>query len=283
MELDKPPVIYKYGRVNPDKVWGDKQRVIEVIGRGSGQGFGIKGANLPTRWDDCIDAMRDTKTDSMVNRMLFACSNWGYKLEEVSFDNNNILTEVVINSGGKEPEVSKMALSNTFPMNERGVYEFGRLDDSYDNLLHKIGSAIVHLEIISEYLSYAWGDNIDYGYIMGGSGYGSRNLKIPKNIFDNKNILTGENYQESFLRKADNIAGRFGQNLRSLEFDKKGYISYVSIDGDDTCYLLDRSGLDNQYTGHNVDTEHQAAALHGIVASHINDLIDKEERRLEDY
>lgn len=289
--MEKPTleadIIIQKQLVNPEKVWGDKQKVVEIVGLGSGNGFGLKGINLPRDWEGSIDFLKglDTKGLAMMNS--YVCEKWGFGLEKIIYDKNNILTEAVIrkiNNTGKEQSdvVAKISLAGIYTMEEEcGEYLTKGLDH--------IAPAMIFQEIMARYLDIVWNgqeqnENFDYGYIGGGygdsqiiGGFGPSDLKIPKHIFEINRQITDENYQIGFESKASNIAGRFGLDLLGIEFNDKGILSSVSVDGNATGYDLSSSyGHNNEYSGHNVDSAYQAAALHTVVAAHINYLLEKD-------
>jgi len=199
----------------------------------------------------------------------------GYDLNEITFDTNKILTKLIISNGDKS-EVSLELGGRFFREVERAEYTTKNLS--------KIGSAVLVQALISDYLSIGWGnDGFRYGYIgyVGGDmgSYFPAELEIPKTI-NLDEMVTNEYYQEYFRDNANNIAGRFGTNLKNIEFTKNGLLHLAEVDGVNGCYYsLDgasRGKFGRQYNCHNVDNARQAAALHGIVASYVNFLLDKQ-------
>ena len=62
-------------------------------------------------------------------------------------------------------------------------------------------------------------------------------------------------------------------------FDERGLLTSVAVNGDRTCYYLADGGqLSRRYEAHNTDTPYQALAMHNIVASYINFLLEKRDR-----
>lgn len=271
MEKEQNPTITLSKEVDPDEVWGNPQRIIEIIGEGSGNGFRLKGANLPREWEKSLDIIKKIDLSRFTNLHAEICVERGYKLEEMSFDSNNILTLASIRNL-EDGLISEISLSDSWLFKrERGEY--------ISNNLRKIGSAVIFQAMLSRYLGYGWGDNFGYGYIdgPGNGGYGPRNLKVPKDIFDKESQITGKDYQKDFCNEAHNIAGRFGLEMTGIDFDERGILHTVNVAGNSTYYSLEDCGYNQrrQYVPHNVDRADQAAALHGIVASHINSLLDK--------
>lgn len=258
--------------INPDDIWGSEQKVIEIIGRGSGNGFTLKNANLPKGWDDNLAGIKNIDLTSLTDFYQYTCQKSGYNLEKASFDGNKILTELIIkhNSSGDESKIS--LLDNDFIHKERGEYTTKNLSN--------IGAAVIFQYIISNYLDHGWGhDDFKYGTISKSVdnfvSYGPEDLEIPADIFKKDGLITNKYYQEHFEYSAHNIAGRFGIDMEGLSFDDRGILTSVAVSGDRTYYSLDRncSWHDNQYSCHNVDCADQAVALHGIVASYINHLL----------
>lgn len=274
MEKETPRVIIQDQLVNPDEVWGDKQRIVEIIGEGSGNGFKLENANLPKGWDESLENVKRIDFDRYVQSTSAECDLFGYDLREVTFDNNKILTKLIV-ANGNGNETSLELGGDFYSRTERAEY-------STKNLA-KIGAAVLMQSLISDYLSYGWGDdNFRYGRIgfsgdsMG--GYYPTDLEIPENI-NIDDAVTNEYYQEMFINNANNIAGRFGTNLKNIEFTKNGLLHIAEVDGVNGCYYslegASTGKYGRQFHCHNVDSPRQAAALHGIVASYINFLLDR--------
>jgi len=274
MEIEKPLVITQKKAVDSDEFWGNKKRIVEIIGEGSGDGFKLKNANLPTDWQESLDNVKEIGIDRYASSISSVCNLQGYDLKEITFDTNKILTKLII-ANSNNNEVS-LELGGNFREVERAEYTTKNLS--------KIGSAVLMQAIISNYLSTGWGDKtFQYGYIGHtsdciGSYYPSE-LAIPRSINVDE-IVTSENYQESFKYDANNIAGRFGRDIKNIEFTKNGLLRFAEVNGVNGCYysLENVSAGKNgrRYHCHNVDDARQAAALHGIVASYINSLLDKQ-------
>lgn len=271
MEKEQNPIITQSKEVDSDEVWGNPQRIIEIIGEGSGNGFKLQNANLPREWEKSLDCVKKIDLSRFADFHAEICVERAYKLEEMSFDSNNILTLASIRNL-EDGLISEISLSDSWLFKrERGEY--------ISNNLRKIGSAVIFQTMLSRYLGHGWGRNFDYGYIDGlGIGvYGPIDLKVPKDIFNKEGQITGEDYQKDFCDKAHNIAGRFGLEMTNIDFDGRGILHTVNVTGDRTYYSLEDCGYNKrrQYVSHNVDRADQAAALHGIVASYINFLLDK--------
>lgn len=272
MEVNETKVICDNQTINPDSFWGGKQRIIEVIGEGSGAGFSLKHANLPMDWEKSLDRVREIQIERFSKYIISSCAMYGYKTDEICFDSNNILKKLVI--ADNPGEVSTLSLGGDFR-------QVGKAEYSTRNL-SKIGAAVLLQSVLSHYLSIGWSnENFRYGYIgkrddyIG--AYYPRELEIPKSV-DLSQQVTNEYFQEGFKLRANNIAGRFGLDLNNIEFNEKGVLTSVEVNGTNGCYYNLRSETSHRYICHNVDTANQAAALHGITASYINFLIDNNER-----
>lgn len=278
-ELDSNIINISKENIDPRIVWGSKKRIIEIIGQGSGRGFELKNANLPERWEDSIDRSRQIDLGRLALNNSEICEKWGYNLEAIDFDQNGVLRTMSIkNCDGKDVSTLELSSSGHQRETEKGIYVTNNIDS--------IEAAIVTQEILSRYLGFLSDDDFKYGYIgssssvvMGG-GFGPVGLEIPKDIFRRDEEITGEGYQTHLYEQAINIAGRFGIQLEGVDFDDRGALRSVSVEGDRVYYGLGDSGRrSNKYESHNVDNAYQAAVLHGIVALYINFLLDKEQRR----
>jgi len=251
---------YSEAEVNPNMVYGSEQRVMEIVGLGSGRGFELKGINLPEDWNKSIDILREIDRELFERSNTIICEQWGFSLEGIVFDLNNVLKGIGIRDN-KTNTVSEIFLDTIFEWGENGSYTSVNLNT--------IESAIALQEIMINYLSFGWGENFPYSCV---SRRGSRNLRIPKSVYTLDKEITNTSYQEKFYPRASNIAGRFGLDLEGEpEFDEKGILKSVAVFGDRTWYCRE----EDIYCAHNVDSVYQAAALHTIVARHINDLLEK--------
>lgn len=178
MEREKILVLNQKQKVDPDEFWGDKQRIVEIIGEGSGSGFMLSHANLPKNWDESLDNVKEIDIDRYTRSISSVCNLQGYGLDEITFDANKILTKLIISNGDKN-EVSLELGGRFFREVERAEYTTKNLS--------KIGSAVLMQAIISDYLSIGWANNdFRYGYIgfVGGDmgSYFPADLEIPKSI-----------------------------------------------------------------------------------------------------
>ncbi len=271
MEKSSQTKIIRCDNINPDDVWGDNQKVIEIIGLGSGDGFRLENANLPKGWDENLGKIKNIDPTRAADFYQQTCQESGYDLEKVVFDNNNILAELIIKHKASGDESKLSLLDSNFMQQENGEYATKNIS--------RIGAAVIFQCIISKYLDYGWqSKDFKYGVINYSpehvqSGYGPIGLEIPADIFNQDGEITDVYEQRYFIDRANNIAGRFGVDLQEAIFNERGILHGVGVSGDRTSYQLNEG--ERKYNSHNVDRADQAAALHGIVALHINNLLDK--------
>lgn len=277
VEKEKSVISIDPAEVNPDFVWGDKQRVLEIIGLGSGRGFGIEDVNLPNNWENSLDKLKDIDREYLENNYLNICAKVGKcALRKIVLDPNNVLKELLIENI-QSKSVSRMYLSDQAGKLEKGIYSSENIND--------IESAMAFQEMMASYFSFVWGYNFSYGNVfctqgdsMFRAGYYPVRLKIPEKIYElsKSNILSGRGHQDDLRYYMENVTGRFGLDYRKnvIVFNNRGILNSVAVEGDATCYYLANGGANVKYEAHNVDTAYQAAALHDIVAKHLNYLND---------
>lgn len=274
---NKPEIqfTYKGTEVDKDEVWGGPKRIVEIEGLGSGRGFKLNNINLPRDWDESKDKLKnfDLKRFETLNQEI--CEKWGFELERIVFDPSKILKEISVKNP-KTDLVSKMALSDMW---------LARKGDYVTDNLESVEPTMIFQEVAASYFNCVWGDKFSYGSIYCdtksklGGGYNPLWLEVPQDIYESDGILVGEHYQEELIHEAFNISGRFGLKIKDIDFDDRGLLTYVAVDGDRTCYYLENAGISSRrYQGHNIDTPYQALAMHNIVASYINFLLDKRDR-----
>lgn len=249
--------------ISSEIIWGREFRVPAIVGKGSGAGFDFSDLHLPRGWEEVIPKFKAINCERV--RALFEqdCQERDLTPGEIEFDSaTGILREITI----RTIPVSRLYLVDSFPKLQDGVYQ----GENVDNLQ----VAIILQRFAVNILNIVWPDKL-YPYIEGGErgcGYCSRNLKIPEEFLKTETLLTDSYYQRNFEVQASNIAGRFGLTLRTISFDKRGFLDRFEVKEGNACgYYLERGGGD--YYGHNVDTPHQVAVLHGIGATFINDLL----------
>lgn len=252
--------------VNPEEVWGSEFRVLEIIGNGTGKDFEITGLNLPREWELKLKELKLINKDVIKNNYDEICSDWGFSLDKLYLDRKNILREIVIKND-QTNDISKLVLTDQFPFKEQGIYQTENTKT--------IESVFLLQQLGCIYLKTFRTEN-DYAYIAGSKGcLGSRGLKVPEKYFKSDSIVTHSGYQQNFIYNAYNIAGRFGLDLENIHFDDKGILDFVHIQGNAATYALEKRN-NRQYSEHNIDTLEQAMALHTIVASYINFLLERD-------
>jgi len=253
--------------ISPEDVWGNDFKFIEIIGHGSGRGFGIEGLNLPKGWEKRLGRLESVDISVIAKNFDSLCEEWEYSLEEINFDKNKVLKEVIIRNKTTS-DSSSLILSGQIPGLNDGIYQAVNLPT--------IESVFLLQQLGARYLNiFDWGE-FKHSYIVGEKGMdlGSAYLRIPKKILGRGETITNQRFQSQFHINASNIAGRFGLSLRRLFFDERGLLGNIDIDVSGSCgYYLDPSGNNLEYSSHNVDTLEQAATLHTIVASFINHLL----------
>lgn len=175
--------------------------------------------------------------------------------------NTGLITTLRIKEVGIEIPAS-VSLVTTGPLS--GIYRSGEI--------RNLVTALLIQKFFAYYLNQLKESHYpDYPYIDGdfGQQWSSQDLRVPSIFEAMGNQITTDQYQDSFLYKAHEIAGQFGRKLNYVKFDDLGALTYVQIDSDDCNYHL--GSFNRQYNSHNVDNPFQAATLHGIVAQYIND------------
>jgi hypothetical protein len=172
-------------------------------------------------------------------------------------ENLGLITEVSME--GLNGASSSIRLDTSF-FSRNGVYIAEHIET--------LPTAVRYLEICSRYLQKVSEFTINYPYIAkGGDGYCSESLIIPEKLQKREHTVS----KEDFLFTAHRITGQFGTELVHVLWDEQGLLREVSIDRDACTYHLNR--YDYAYYPHNVDTLYQAATLHAIVGTWINELL----------
>lgn len=251
--------------VNPEEVWGSKFRIPTVIGQGSGQGFEFDGLHLPRGWEAAIPELKTISRKTFKEFFRVYCQEMGYSAGKVNFDPS---TGVLVKLTVKTDPVSELSLVESFVEKEKGIYRAHHLRDA--------GAAIVLQKTISVFLNQvARGADMaqPYPFIEGSreAGYFPVDLKIPEEFLEVEKPLTDDHFQEILRMRASNIAGRFGQTLKWIQFDERGIPIEFQLSERNRCYYgINRLG---EYYAHNVDTASQALALQGMTAPFINQLL----------
>jgi hypothetical protein len=227
--------------------------------------FRLMGLGLPHGWRES-DFLRGQKAKKyepgytvFLDRRLGEDTDYKLTVDE----GTGVVAELELTRGGKSSRV-KLCTDNV----HSGCYEGEDMDP---------GLAVFYLEFVARTLSLVTDQAAHYPYILNG-GYGkcgSVDLAVPKRFLDGKKPKTNEYFQGQFDREACNIAGRFSVTTRPLGFREDGILGAITLnEGEKDCnYRLDSSG---HYNPHNVDCFWEAAALHGIAAAFINQLLNRE-------
>lgn len=258
------------GLLSPEKVWGSSFRHIEIIGHGTGRDFEIKGLNLPRNWNKNYSTLEKIDTAGFWKVVNAECQEMGYELASMAFYKHNILKEVSIRNK-KDSSVAKLFLDEF--MNNNGTY--------ITQGLSTLESVFVFQKFGATYLDLFDWKGLKHAYVEGiiGTGFGPIHMEIPEKYSKLEDIKISPYFQDQFRLNASNIAGRFGLDLVMLNFSDNGLLTGVDVTGDRTCYYLEPGVRSNRHTyiEHNVDHLDQAFALHTIVASFINHLLEKDD------
>jgi len=253
--------------ISPEVIWGKEFRVPAIVGKGSGAGFDFSDLHLLRGWEEAIPRFKEVNRERV--RALFGqdCRERGFIPGEVMFDSvTGVLEEITI----RTTPVSRLYLADSFSKLQDGIYQAENVDNPQ--------VAIILERCAVNILNAACPGKL-YPYIDGGEPgceYCSRNLKIPEEFLKTETPLIDSYYQRNFEIQASNIAGRFGLTLRTISFDQRGLLDRFEVEEGNACgYYLDKNSGD--YYGHNVDTPHQSAALHGIGAAFINNLLSRKD------
>lgn len=253
---------------SPESIIGSPFKIPSILGQGSGRGFTFDGLHLPIDWEKAIPTLKQIDWEGFYTFFAEQCKQDDLKPGKISVDSKTgIMTGISIKS---RPEAS-IKISNHFIDRQAGIYEAENVND--------INIAIRLQRTASAFLANVnrlIGLDNTYSYIDGqGKNYYSANLSIPKHILETDQSITNDYYKMSFKMRASNIAGRFGLTIRDIEFDNRGIPVYFGVNEGSACeyYLDPNNKQDGRYSGHNIDTPYQAAVLHGIGASFINDMV----------
>lgn len=254
---------------------GSEFKYASVIGQGSGKGFGFDGLSLPIDWSKGITPTNDFLQNGIKRLAQMYTSPKSLILKDFMWDTNlNILKRVSV-IGSDPTKEEAVELDTSFALSESGSY---RAKD----VINAPAALALHATV-ARFLSavnYGVGREQIYPYIGGGGeqgGYFSAGLTLPEEIANDKKPVTHSAYQQRFALRASNITGRFGVDLKHLGYDDRGILNLISIHGGSAClYSLESYMGRQEYAPHNVDTAHQAMALHGVAAMFLNDIIKRE-------
>lgn len=253
---------------------GSEFKYASIIGQGSGKGFGFDGLSLPINWQEGIAPTKDLLQKGIKRIAELNCSQRNLTLKDFIWDTDrNILKRVsVIGSDPMKEEA--VELDTSFALSESGSY---RAKD----VVNAPAALALHGTVARFLTAIHYGVNREqiFPYVDGGGkqgGYFSAGLTLPEEIADEKKPVTHSGYQQHFALRASNITGRFGVDLKHLGYDERGLLTVISIHGGSAClYSLERYMGRQEYAPHNVDTVHQAMALHGVAAMFLNDIKKK--------
>lgn len=251
--------------LNPEIVWGHEFRIPTIKGEGSGQGFSLEETYLPEDWETKIDSLKDINPKNISKFFSDISASMGVKSPLVThFDEQNILREMLFMNGSYQQPT--LRLSQSFGKEQNGQYEF----ENVKNINH----ALVFQVALSKWL-WKFDEKHKYPHIVGSRReYGPSELAIPEIIKNKKSGFVREDIQNKFLNKAHAIAGSFGLEGCSLNFNENGHIVFAEVyPGENGCYFSTTGSLHGEFGCHNVDTPEQAAALLSIITTQFNELL----------
>ncbi len=260
----------KIVKVDPNVTIGREFRIPSIVGEGSGNGFDFAGLHLLDGWSSVQPALKEIDNDRVKSFMEHYCNR--HKLPspgKVKIDSETgVLREYSI----RTKPVSWIYLSGEFPEEREGVYQGDNVRDLRVALALQRGVTTWMWKLWKE-LGYE-----KYASFVDGSerGYYSYNLQIPEDFRRPEKPVTSIAFQNKFELHAANLAGRFGLDLKNMNFDESGMLRAFYLRQGSACgYYLDPDGFSWDYNGHNVDRVEQVAVLHGIGADFINHLWQK--------
>lgn len=267
--------------VIPEGIVGRRYEVPFITGEGTGKNFDFEGLDLPIGWQAAIPQLLEFDRAGFQTELERYCEEAGITPAVARFDDTTgLLTQIEVMAGGS------IELSSN-PIDRRlGLYVGVQIDD--------IDAAIALQQFTARFLTEI-GRVLglpEYAYLAGDRrNYYSRNLTLPENILFSGIPLTDERYQESFIDTAERIAQDFPdrswlrryredpdgtsrrRQLLEMDFNGQGVLSLVTVSPESSYYLEPGQRI---YSYHNVNNPEQAAALHGIVALHLRDLMYRE-------
>jgi hypothetical protein len=237
--------------------------------RWTGYTYAVQNLNLPDNWQSAIPKLSAINPQKWGNSLDFLCTidnfDWGLQVHE----NTGLITKVSIDTGERRTCVRL----NTSHNSQNGTYT--AITESINCMSDDISVAFIYLKFFSDYLGFICGNDERYPYIEHTQGgYFSPNLILPPEVV----IPTESTPHEMCLRHdfdktACNIAGQFGQQEPRVDFDKNGLLINIQLPYGEGLYYLNRKSP-RQYVADSVRFPLPAAALHGIAATFINELIE---------
>lgn len=251
--------------LSPENIVGSDFKIASIVGRGSGHGYEVDGLALPRGWQEGVSRMHDPAFWERLRKIhAMQTEELGMRGEVVGDPKTGILRRVSVTTPSGREGIS---LDDTFLRGERGEYRAATITTA--------AASIALHATVARYLSairYDMGEETEYAYIerASGGGYYSQGLILPDRISSVGPVMNDFTLRK-FENQAHNIAGRFGQEIKHLQFDENSVLQSVTVlHGNATMYYLERSMGRELYVPHNVDTADQALTLHGITAAYIN-------------
>ena len=249
-----------FQKLNPEVIMGKEYVTSVVEAYGTGKGFGLSGLHLQKNWSTRMVDFDKEKQEHLTQYLNEQSKKFSLPQGKIIFDKEGIPRELYV---GKDPMPSSRLIDDAFSINN-GTYMTKKADD--------LSRIVVIQDVLSQYLKYHYPENA-YPYITMTDdcfpSFGSMNLSVPKNC---PAITDIEKYKSIILPKSHNIAGRFGESIDDIFFQKEtGIISSIVLSGSfSTGYVLNAYSDQMFYSPNNIDKLHQAATCHTIIATDLN-------------
>jgi len=255
----------------PELITDHSYRISSIIRPGGEGHYDFKDLALPEGWQEvgegisAIDWERQRKIFEIV-----CAKNYALPGDLIVEPSTGLLKEVRV-------EVDKKYGGGqaTVALNRDGEYRASKMSNArmFAPLMGTVASFLNKVQYLRN----------DERQIMsiahGNQGYYSTNLLIPDTCLKSEGPVTTPEYQAEFKKKAQEIGVKLGDKVKWAHFDEQGILNNVSLSwgfGGACSYELDRRGFGKSaYSPHNVDGARQAAVLHSVVASFINDMLDQ--------
>lgn len=255
--------------LSPEKIGGQHYRIPYIWGEGSGFGFSIQNVNLPFAWHEQADKIKQLSQDINIPEAIcryFQDTEAG-DVSTIIDQKTGLLISVAVN--GPYGYSALQLAHNEFYRASIGAY-IAKDVKNIESALILQKAAAVYLTQVHQVL----GENITVPYVdKDRSQYYTQDLLFPRKIVEQEKIILSDYGQQLFTRRAHNIAGRFGTDIKDVRYTDKGFLESVTIlnGGKATYYALDHHFDNYTYNPHNVDNAREACTLHAIVANFLND------------
>lgn len=251
--------------VSPELIEGHPYRIPSIIRPQGSAEYDFLNLALPLGWQEAGDFLSIINWDQEQKLLEIRCKPVYFPTGEITVDETTGLLIAV-----ELPDHYQKGSVRAYLGND-GQYHAQGLKD--------VRAAVPLMGAVTGFLNninHFRGDIRRYATIDGERGrYHSRDLCIPDTCFEGEEVVTTKEYQSSFRQRANDISGQFDNTIGPLRFDERGILAYFCLKyGDATSYFLNDSFGGYTYNPHNVFGVKEAAALHGIAAAFVNDMLD---------